>query len=66
MALDRYVIAEPSRTRTIHDWLSYFTRDRLVDELAEHGFAVRESYSDVAGAAYDAASPEYAVIAMPV
>jgi SAM-dependent methyltransferase len=38
LALDRYLIVEPSRRREIYNWMQYFTPGEISDELAEAGF----------------------------
>jgi len=63
VALDKYTIVEAERTRTIYNWLQYFTPEGLEKELMEAGFSVEEFYSDVAGTTYDRKSNEFAVIA---
>jgi cyclopropane fatty-acyl-phospholipid synthase-like methyltransferase len=61
--LDKYTIVEATRTRTIYNWLQYFTPEGLQEELAECGFCVERFYSDVAGSPYNPESAEFAVIA---
>ena len=63
LALDKYTIIEPHRTREVYNWLQHFEPDDLERELAEAGFAIEEIYSDVAGTPYDSASSEFAVVA---
>jgi len=63
VVLDKYTIVESRRTRTIYNWLQYFTPDDLEREFAAAGFSVTGFYSDVAGTPYDRQSSEYAVIA---
>jgi len=65
VSLDRYEIVEPDRTRTFCNWTQYYDPDSLADELAADGFAVTELLGDVAGAPYDPASHEFAVVARP-
>jgi cyclopropane fatty-acyl-phospholipid synthase-like methyltransferase len=61
--LDKFTIVEATRTRTIYNWLQYFTPETLEKELMECGFAVEEFYSDVSGSPYNSESTEFAVIA---
>jgi hypothetical protein len=61
--LDKYIIIESDRTRTIYNWLQYFVPEKLAREFMEAGFFVKELYSDVAGTPYNGTSNEFAVIA---
>lgn len=63
VSLDKYTIVEPERTRTVYNWLQYFTPEGLEREFAGAGFSVNEVYADVAGAPFDPKTPEFAVIA---
>lgn len=61
--LDKYTIVEPSRERTIYNWLKYFTPEELEKEFTEVGLTVENLYSDVAGSPFDAKGLEFAVVA---
>jgi len=63
VVLDKYTIIEADRTRTIYNWLQYFSLENIEREFGESGFAVESTFSDVAGAPYDSESGEFAVIA---
>ncbi|MGB5100265.1 MAG: methyltransferase domain-containing protein [Methanothrix sp.] len=63
VVLDKYSLFEADRTRTVYNWLQYFSPDDLEKELAGCKFAVEEIFSDVAGSAYDPQANEFAVIA---
>ena len=63
IALDKYTIVEAQRSRTVYNWLQYFTLEDLEEEFVEGGFFVDGVYSDVAGTPYDRNSHEFAVIA---
>jgi len=63
VVLDKYTIVEQERTRVIYNWLQYFDCDALKGELEGEGFLVAEFAGDVAGAPFDAARDEFAVIA---
>jgi len=63
VVLDKYTIVEATRTRTVYNWLQYFTPKTLEKELAECGFAVEGFYSDVAGSPYRPDTTEFAVVA---
>jgi SAM-dependent methyltransferase len=60
---DKYTIVERNRTRTVCNWLQYYSRESLARELAESGFAVEEFLANVAGDPFDADGNEFAVIA---
>ncbi len=63
VVLDKYTIIEASRTRVVYNWLQYFSKESLRDELENNGFQVEGFYSDVAGGAFDPASSELALVA---
>ncbi|MHC4681968.1 MAG: class I SAM-dependent methyltransferase, partial [Planctomycetota bacterium] len=63
VVLDKYTIIEASRTRTVYNWLQYFSPEALERESVECGFAVEKLYSDVAGSPFDSESKEFAVVA---
>ncbi len=44
LALDRYLIVEPKRTRNIYNWLQYFTPAEIKAELAEAGFKLEKIF----------------------
>jgi hypothetical protein len=61
--LDKYTLIEAAHTRTVYNWLQYFSSEALKREFVESGFSVEEIYSDVAGSPFDAESKEFAVVA---
>ncbi len=63
VVLDKYTIIEASCTRTIYNWLQYFSHDALKMEFKECGFTVESLYSDVAGLPFDTKSSEFAIVA---
>jgi len=63
VVLDKYTIIEASRTRTVYNWLQYFSPETLDREFEECGFTVEEHYSDVAGSPFDSKTKEFAVVA---
>jgi cyclopropane fatty-acyl-phospholipid synthase-like methyltransferase len=63
VVLDKYTIVEADRTRTVYNWLQYFSPDGLQRELMDCGFAIDELFSDVAGSPYDPGAGEFAVVA---
>ncbi len=63
VVLDKYTIIEKGRTRTIYNWLQYFSHDDLKNEFEECGFTVENLYSDVAGSTFVPESKEFAIVA---
>ena len=63
VSLDKYTIIEKDRTRTVYNWLQYFTRESLTEELTENGFTVQGFFSDVAGTPFNPKSSDMAVVA---
>jgi cyclopropane fatty-acyl-phospholipid synthase-like methyltransferase len=63
VVLDQYTIVESARTRTIYNWLQYFSPEALASEFAESGFKVEGFYGDVAGSAFDPQGQEFAIVA---
>ena len=63
VVLDKYTIVEADRTRTVYNWLQYFSLEELEGEFVECGFKVEGFYSDVAGLPFDSESKEFAVTA---
>lgn len=63
VVLDKYTIIEANRTRTIYNWLQYFSDDALKKEFEECGFSVENLYADVAGTSFDPESKEFAIVA---
>jgi len=63
VVLDKYTLIEAGRTRTVYNWLQYFSIDALKREFAECGFTIKDFYSDVAGSPFSPESKEFAVVA---
>ena len=63
VTLDKYTIIEKTRTRVVYNWLQYFSRDSLREELEGIGFKIEGFYSDVAGSAFSTKSPDIAAVA---
>ena len=61
--LDKYTIIEPTRERTVYNWLKYFTPQELEKEFVATGFKIEKFFSDVAGTPFDVNTTEFAVIA---
>ena len=62
VVLDKYTIVESARTRTVYNWLQYFSPETLNDEFLECGFIIESHFSDVAGSGFDPDSREFAVV----
>jgi 2-polyprenyl-3-methyl-5-hydroxy-6-metoxy-1,4-benzoquinol methylase len=63
VTLDKYTIIEEARTRTVYNWLQYFSTESLRKEFEENGFKIEEYYSDVAGKTFSPESVEFAIVA---
>jgi len=63
VVLDKYTIIEAERTRTIYNWLAYFSPEMLEREFTECGFTIEKILSDVAGTPFDSKANEFAVVA---
>ncbi|MDD4357209.1 MAG: class I SAM-dependent methyltransferase, partial [Smithellaceae bacterium] len=63
VVLDKYTIIETQRSRTVYNWLQYFSPEDLEREFGECGFAIECYYSDVAGTPFSSQSREFAVVA---
>jgi len=63
VVLDKYTIVTADSTREIYNWLQYFDRDSLTQELGRAGFTIEEILADVAGAQYRDDARELAVVA---
>jgi SAM-dependent methyltransferase len=63
VVLDKYTLIEASRTRTVYNWLQYFSPEALEREFVECGFTIEKLYSDVAGSPFDPETTEIAVAA---
>ena len=63
VVLDKYTLIEASRTRTVYNWLQYFSPEALQREFVEAGFAIGKLYSDVAGSPFGPETTEFAIVA---
>ncbi|MBN2539089.1 MAG: class I SAM-dependent methyltransferase [Deltaproteobacteria bacterium] len=63
VVLDKYTLIEASRTRTVYNWLQYFSSEAIEKEFTACGFTIEKLYSDVAGLPFDRKSREIAVVA---
>jgi len=60
--LDKYSIIENTRTRTVYNWLQYFSPDSLMQEFKKAGFTNQLIYGNVAGAPYNDSANEFAIV----
>ncbi len=60
--LDKYTIIEAKRTRTVYNWLQYFSPDSLKSEFEKAEFTRHEFYGNVAGAPYVEPDLEFAIV----
>ena len=63
VALDRYLIVEPERTREIFNWLQYFDPEGTSRELAAAGFTVERIVDALTGEPWRGGPREFAVVA---
>ncbi len=63
LVLDKYTIVEEARTRTIYNWLQYFSPEGLEQELNGCGLDVEKRYADVTGSTYNPELTEFAMVA---
>jgi SAM-dependent methyltransferase len=63
VVLDKYTIVEARRTRMVYNWLQHFSPESLQREFEQAGFTRLERHGHVAGAPFDAAASEFAVVA---
>lgn len=63
VVLDKYTIVEQDKIREVYNWLQYFSKESLIEELERNSLKVVNIYADIAGARYDLQGNEMAVIA---
>ena len=63
VVLDKYTLIEAERTRTVYNWLQYFSPESLEKEFVDCGFTIEKLYSNVAGSPFDPETTEIAVVA---
>ena len=64
VALDKYVIVEPSRIWQVYNWAQYFDPHSLAHEVESAGLRIIETCADVAGNPYSDDADQFAVIAV--
>lgn len=62
VVLDKYTIVEAERTRTVYNWLQYFSPESLQIEFEKAGFIGHEFYGNVAGAPFAESASEFAIV----
>ncbi|MCP3963795.1 MAG: class I SAM-dependent methyltransferase [bacterium] len=60
--LDKYTIVEAKQTRTVYNWLQYFSPESLQSEFENAGFTRQEFYGNVAGAPFAESASEFAIV----
>jgi len=63
VVLDKFTIIEAERTRTIYNWLQYFSPEAITQEFKDCGLLIRDFYADAAGSPFDPQNNEFAVVA---
>lgn len=63
LALDRYLLVEPERTREVFNWLQYFDPHELPAELAPAGLATDAIVDALTGGPWEDGSRMFAVVA---
>ena len=63
VVLDKYSIFGEGGSKTVYNWLQYFSPESLEREFAGAGLVVKELFADVAGSLFDPNAPEFAVAA---
>ncbi|MCE0494878.1 class I SAM-dependent methyltransferase [Vibrio salinus] len=51
--LDKFVIIEEGRSRTVYNWLQHFSIDTMQNELEKHGLKIQSVYRDLRGRPLD-------------
>lgn len=63
VVLDKYTIVTDESTKTVYNWLQYFSLKALKQEFSNCGLKVVEHYADVAGGEFLQDGDEFAVVA---
>ncbi len=63
VTLDKYLIVEAQRTRTIFNWLAHFDEGSIAEELDGAGLMIDTLYGDLTGAPFDSEAGEFCVVA---
>jgi len=62
VVLDKFTIVEAERTRTVYNWLQYFSPESLQSEFEKAGFTRHEFYANVAGVPFAESASEFAIV----
>lgn len=62
VVLDKYTIVEAMRTRTIYNWLQYFSPESLLSEFQVAGFTHHDFYGNVAGVPLTESASEFSIV----
>jgi SAM-dependent methyltransferase len=62
VVLNKHTIVETNRTRTVYNWLQYFSPEAVQKEFEEAGLTLESSYTDVTGTPFDDSASEFAVV----
>ncbi len=63
VVLDKYTIIEEASSKTVFNWLQYFSTEMLASEFEAAGLKINQYFSDVAGKSFSDTTDEFAVIA---
>lgn len=64
VVLDKYTIIEEESSKVVYNWLQYFSREMIMNELEASGFILQGMFDDVAGSEYSGSNTEFAVVAV--
>lgn len=62
LVLDKYVVVEPDRQRTICNWMQCFSPDTLAEECTAAGLTMDSLHGSIAGDEYDPDATSFAAI----
>ena len=62
VSLDKYTIITAESSKTIYNWLQYFSLEDLKREFFDNGLRVVEQFGDVAGGEFSGEGDEFAVV----
>jgi len=63
VTVDKHTVIEAGSTKTIYNWMQYFSPEDLTQEFKKYGFSTENFYADVAGAPFDPEGNQFAVVA---
>ena len=62
VVLDKYVIVEPDRQRTVYNWMQCFTPESLAEECNTAGLVVDSLHGSIAGDRYAPEKTSFAAV----